>query len=108
MASSSSSQNSNSSNSSKNISIEYYHGNTPPSIIFMTQEEFNNFQGDYMICTDCGLFVKEENILRYKKMFRLSFYEIKCITCCRLKELNTSPERLEALQHQRRKIVQQN
>lgn len=92
-----------------NISIEiYYNKGSPPSIKFMTHEEFENHHGDYMICSDCGIFVKEKNVLTYKKKFNLSFYEIKCLTCCRLKQLEVSSERLEELQYQRQTLVQQN
>ena len=90
------------------VSIEHDYGNTTPCIIYMTHEEFENYPGDYMICSDCGLFVEEKKISTYKKQFKLSLYEIKCLTCCRLTQLNISPERLEELKNQRRKTVQQN
>jgi len=84
------------------IGFEYYNRFNRASIIFMKYEELPD---DCMICSDCGIFLEIEKAKNNQTKFNLNKCEIKCSTCCIIKLLQISPERLEELLQQRRKLV---
>ncbi len=89
--------------SSSNIfGFEYYNRFNRPSIIFMKYEELPD---DCIICSDCGIFLEIKKAKNNQKTCRLNKCDIKCSSCCIIKLLQVSSERLEELLQQRRKLV---